>query len=265
MSIIERISKAITLVDEVFARASVSEPTPAAEIAAPTASPVTSPPSAPEDVTVPEVSPDAAPEKKEKKEKKPKKEPKAPADSSSPAAEGPAAGSPEAAFAKALIKVAFVLEAGDVENSDKLYKTKLDCGNGEIRQVLTGLKKLVSRDQLQGHYVCVIMNLKTAKLAGEVSEGMILSADQPLPDGAEFVRTIVPPNGSQAGDQVFLAGGAPSQTAVKTLKSDDWKKVAAGLKVGADKTSACFFEYKLVTDKGEITVPEGFSEGSGIH
>lgn len=45
------------------------------------------------------------------------------------------------------------------------------------RQVVAGLKQHISREELTGRLVALVLNLKPAKLAGELSEAMILAAD----------------------------------------------------------------------------------------
>ena len=63
------------------------------------------------------------------------------------------------------------------------------------QQIIAGLRKHVSKEGLLGKTVAVIANLKTAKLAGETSEGMILAAvckgDEY--DHGELVRPLQPP------------------------------------------------------------------------
>jgi len=78
-------------------------------------------------------------------------------------------------FAKIDLKVAKVLEAEKVEGSNKLLKLKLDVG-GEVRQVVSGISKHYSPEDIEGKYVVLVANLKPAKLKGIESQGMILAA-----------------------------------------------------------------------------------------
>ena len=78
-------------------------------------------------------------------------------------------------FAKIDLRVAKVLEASRVEGADKLLKLKLEMGN-EIRQVVSGIAKHYSPDELTGKYVILVANLKPVKLRGIESQGMILAA-----------------------------------------------------------------------------------------
>jgi len=78
-------------------------------------------------------------------------------------------------FAKVDLRVAKVLEAEKVEGADKLLKLKLEMGN-EIRQVVSGIAKHYSPEEMVGKYVILVANLKPVKLRGIESQGMILAA-----------------------------------------------------------------------------------------
>ncbi|HDZ4329099.1 TPA: methionine--tRNA ligase [Campylobacter jejuni] len=79
-------------------------------------------------------------------------------------------------FAKIEIKVAKVLDCQNIEGSEKLLKFQLELDNKEIRQVLSGIAKYYKASDLIGKQVCVISNLKKAKIFGHESDGMMLSA-----------------------------------------------------------------------------------------
>ncbi|MCW1333060.1 methionine--tRNA ligase [Campylobacter jejuni] len=79
-------------------------------------------------------------------------------------------------FVKIEIKVAKVLDCQNIEGSEKLLKFQLELDNKEIRQVLSGIAKHYKARDLIGKQVCVISNLKKAKIFGHESDGMILSA-----------------------------------------------------------------------------------------
>ena len=79
-------------------------------------------------------------------------------------------------FSRCKIQVARVLDCEKVEKSSKLLKFRLGLGKDGERTVVSGIQKWYEPDQLVGTQVAVITNLKTAKLAGIESQGMILSA-----------------------------------------------------------------------------------------
>ena len=80
-------------------------------------------------------------------------------------------------FAKCEIKVGTVLECENVEGSSKLLKFKVDLGEATPRQILSGIAKFYNASDLIGKQVCVLSNLKPAKIMGLESQGMILSAE----------------------------------------------------------------------------------------
>ena len=68
-----------------------------------------------------------------------------------------------------------IVECAPVEGSDKLYLLKVHIGQGEHRQVVSGLQKFYSVDQLQGRSVIVYCNIKPGKLCGLESQAMVLA------------------------------------------------------------------------------------------
>ncbi|HEM2802664.1 TPA: methionine--tRNA ligase [Streptococcus suis] len=102
-------------------------------------------------------------------------------------------------FDKVEIRVAEVKEVAKVEGSDKLLKFRLDAGDGQDRQILSGIAKYYPNEQeLVGEKVQIVANLKPRKMMGLLSQGMILSAEH---DGNLTLLTVDPsvPNGSQIG------------------------------------------------------------------
>ncbi len=80
-------------------------------------------------------------------------------------------------FAKVQLKVAEVIDVEDHPNADKLLVLKLKVGD-ETRQVVSGIKKYYSKEDLVGKKVVVVTNLQPVKLRGVESKGMILAAEK---------------------------------------------------------------------------------------
>jgi len=78
-------------------------------------------------------------------------------------------------FAKMDLRVARVKSAEKIKGADKLLKLELQVGN-EVRQVVSGIAKHYSPDELVGKNVILIANLKPVKIRGVESYGMILAA-----------------------------------------------------------------------------------------
>ncbi|MBO6108381.1 MAG: methionine--tRNA ligase [Eubacterium sp.] len=81
-------------------------------------------------------------------------------------------------FDKLQFNVGEIIECKEVENSKKLLCSKVKIGN-ETRQIVSGIKKWYSPDEMVGKKVMVLMNLKPARLAGVLSEDMLLCAEDP--------------------------------------------------------------------------------------
>ena len=102
-------------------------------------------------------------------------------------------------FDKLEIRVAEVKEVSKVEGSDKLLQFRLDAGDAENRQILSGIAKYYPNEQeLVGKKVQIVANLKPRKMMGRISQGMILSAEH----GDQLILLSVDPsvpNGSLIG------------------------------------------------------------------
>ncbi|WP_034551547.1 methionine--tRNA ligase [Helicobacter rodentium] len=79
-------------------------------------------------------------------------------------------------FQKIQIKIGTIVNAEWLPKSEKLLKLQVDLGEKRTRQILAGIKAYYNPQSLIGKQVCVVANLKPAKLMGELSEGMILAA-----------------------------------------------------------------------------------------
>ncbi len=80
-------------------------------------------------------------------------------------------------FAKVELKVAKITACEPIKKAKKLLKLTLDDGSGTPRTVASGIALYYTPEQLMGHNVIVVANLKPATLCGVESQGMILAAD----------------------------------------------------------------------------------------
>ena len=80
-------------------------------------------------------------------------------------------------FAKIELRVAKVTACEPVKKAKKLLKLTLDDGSGKERTVASGIAAYYAPDDLVGHNIIVVANLKPATLCGVESCGMILAAD----------------------------------------------------------------------------------------
>lgn len=99
-------------------------------------------------------------------------------------------------FAKVELKTGKVLEAQRVEKSNKLIVMKVDTG--EERQIVAGIGKAYTPEELVGKTIVVVTNLEPAKLMGVESNGMLLAAS----DEEGNLTVITPEKSIKAGARV---------------------------------------------------------------
>ena len=135
----------------------------------------------------------AVAEEKPKKEKKPKKKKKSP----------PPEPAGEIDISKLNIIVGVINKVWEHETADKLYCEEIDVGEGEPRQIASGLRAHYAASDLEGRRVCVLANLKSRKLMGFPSHGMVLCASSD--DGSKVVF-VDPPADAAIGERVMVEG-----------------------------------------------------------
>ncbi|KAL0236238.1 hypothetical protein GEMRC1_002820 [Eukaryota sp. GEM-RC1] len=148
-------------------------------------------------------------------------------------------------FGKGLIVVGKVLEISEVEGSDKLIQGEIDIGIGEPRHVVAGLKAFFAPEDLVNKRLLVAANLKPAKLAGILSEVMILAATGD--DGS--VKYITPPEGANVGERASIEGFPQLAEPAKNLNSKQWGKIVDHLHV--QNEVAMFKEHKILVNGTE--------------
>ena len=97
-------------------------------------------------------------------------------------------------FSKLDLRVAEVVEASNVEGSDKLLKLTLDLG-GTRRTVFSGIRGSYAAASLVGRKVVVVANLAPRKMRFGVSEGMVLCAS----GSDDRVYLLSPDDGAAGG------------------------------------------------------------------
>ncbi|MEA3490873.1 MAG: methionine--tRNA ligase [Campylobacterota bacterium] len=101
-------------------------------------------------------------------------------------------------FFQTSLKIGTVIKAEEVPKSKRLLLLQVDIGEDQPRQVVAGIKEWYSADSLLETQVCVVANLKPAKLMGMRSEGMLLAAKDS--SGLSLIRPEAPKtNGTSIG------------------------------------------------------------------
>lgn len=88
-------------------------------------------------------------------------------------------------FAKVEMKVGKILAAEKVEASPKLLKLSVDLGESIPRQVLSGIAKSYSPEEMIGNLFVFVTNLLPRPILGMESQAMILAADISFPESAD--------------------------------------------------------------------------------
>ena len=101
-------------------------------------------------------------------------------------------------FAKLQLRVGVILECEEVPKSKKLLCSKVQVGS-RIYQIVSGIKQHYSAAEMVGKRVCVLANLKPAKLAGIESEGMLLCAE----DADGNLALMTPEKDMPAGAEIL--------------------------------------------------------------
>ena len=101
-------------------------------------------------------------------------------------------------FDKVELRVALIKEVSRVEGADKLLKFSLDAGDQGERQILSGIAQWYPEpEKLVGQKVVAVVNLQPRKMRGEVSQGMLLSAEF-----GDQVQLITVPDNIPAGSSI---------------------------------------------------------------
>ena len=100
-------------------------------------------------------------------------------------------------FMKMQFQVGEIIACEEVKKSKKLLCSQVKIGS-QVKQIVSGIKKFYTPEEMVGKKVMVLVNLKPAKLAGVLSEGMLLCAEdaegnlalmtpeKEMPSGAEI-------------------------------------------------------------------------------
>jgi methionyl-tRNA synthetase len=100
-------------------------------------------------------------------------------------------------FAKLQFQIGEIIHCEEVKKSKKLLCSQVKIGS-EVKQIVSGIKAWYTPEEMVGKKVMVVTNLKPAKLAGLLSEGMILCAG----DDEDNLALMVPEKDMKPGSEV---------------------------------------------------------------
>jgi aminoacyl tRNA synthase complex-interacting multifunctional protein 1 len=131
------------------------------------------------------------------------------------------------------IRVGKILKAWPHPEAEKLYCEEIDVGEEQPRQIASGLRPFyATADDLVGKTVMVLCNLKSRKLVGFPSHGMVMCASNA---DHTAVETMEPPADAKIGERIMFEGyeGEPEAEA-KVAKKKIFEAVAPDLKTNAE-------------------------------
>ena len=99
-------------------------------------------------------------------------------------------------FMKMQFQVGEIIACEEVPKSKKLLCSQVRIGS-QVKQIVSGIKKHYSAEEMVGKKVMVLVNLKPAKLAGVLSEGMLLCAEDENGELSLMVPEKEMPNGAE--------------------------------------------------------------------
>ncbi|WP_455718355.1 methionine--tRNA ligase [Anaerosporobacter sp.] len=99
-------------------------------------------------------------------------------------------------FMKMQFQVGEIIACEEVKKSKKLLCSQVKIGN-QVKQIVSGIKAYYSPEEMVGKKVMVLVNLKPAKLAGVLSEGMLLCAEDENGELALMVPEKKMPSGAE--------------------------------------------------------------------
>ena len=100
-------------------------------------------------------------------------------------------------FAKMQFQVGEIIACEEVKKSKKLLCSQVKIGS-QVKQIVSGIKAHYTAQEMVGKKVMVLVNLKPAKLAGVLSEGMLLCAE----DAEGNLALVVPEKEMPAGAEI---------------------------------------------------------------
>lgn len=132
------------------------------------------------------------------------------------------------------LRIGKIVEIQKHPDADSLYVEKIDLGEAKLRTIVSGLVKHVPIDEMLNRIVCVMCNLKPAKMRGVTSEGMVMCASSP-----DKVEVLTAPSNCVPGDLVHCEGYNRTPDAQLNPKKKIFETVAPDLKTN-DELVACY-------------------------
>ncbi|CDP13902.1 unnamed protein product [Coffea canephora] len=124
------------------------------------------------------------------------------------------------------IQIGLVRKVSKHPSADSLLVEDIDIGESKPRQVVSGLAKFISPEQLTNRHVVLITNVKPSKLRDILSEGLVLCASN---QDHSVVEPLIAPEGAKIGESVTFAGFEGKPEDVLNPKKKQLEKITPHL------------------------------------
>ena len=162
-----------------------------------------------------------------------------------------AEGKPEVAVSVSALDICVgrIVKVENHPNADALYLEHIDVGEAEPRQIVSGLRRFQTLEQMQDRPCVVVLNLKPAKMRDVMSYGMVLCASD---EAHTTVEPLTPPEGAACGERITFEGFAGDPEKQINPKKKLLEKLFPDLVTNAEGT-AMYKQAAFMTSKGPCT------------
>ncbi|XP_043706517.1 aminoacyl tRNA synthase complex-interacting multifunctional protein 1 [Telopea speciosissima] len=147
------------------------------------------------------------------------------------------------------VQVGLIIKAWKHPSADSLLVEEIDLGDGNKRQVVSGLAKYCSPDELINRHVVLITNVKPGKLRDVMSAGLVLCASN---QDHTVVEPLLPPEGAKCGERISFSGHDGKPEDVLNPKKKQLEKITPHFYTD-DKGVATFKGIPFMTSTGPCT------------
>ncbi|XP_015168848.1 aminoacyl tRNA synthase complex-interacting multifunctional protein 1 isoform X1 [Solanum tuberosum] len=147
------------------------------------------------------------------------------------------------------LQIGHIKKAWKHPSAESLLVEEIDVGEAKCRQVVSGLAKFCSPEQLTNRLVVLVTNMKPSKLRDITSEGMVLCASN---EDHTVVEPLIAPEGAKVGECISFAGHDGKPEDVLNPKKKQFEKIAVNLFTD-DKGVATFKGIPFMTSAGPCT------------
>lgn len=134
------------------------------------------------------------------------------------------------------VKVGVITKVWKHPGADALYVEEIDIGEANPRQIVSGLAKFLTEEQMLNRKVLVLTNVKAGKVRDVLSSGLVLCASNSDHTQCE---PVVPPSDAKIGEKVTVAGFDGTPEEVLNPKKKQFEKIQPDLTTDASGV-ACY-------------------------